>query len=86
MPDAYPMPSAEPRNLGFALGPLSHLDRLIRQHLEEGRYPGAQIALARHGKLALDRSYGDARIEPSREAVTGVQSSEKSQTSARIRA
>jgi CubicO group peptidase (beta-lactamase class C family) len=70
MPDTYPMPSAEPQNLGFALGPLSHLDRLIRQHLEEGRYPGAQIALARHGKLALYRSYGDARTEPRRQPTT----------------
>ncbi len=71
MPDAFPLPSAEARHLGFALGPLADLDRLIRQHLEEGRYPGAQIALARHGRLALFRSYGDARTEPSRQAVTG---------------
>src|SRR5215469_4830144 len=52
MPD-YPLPSADPASLGFAETPLQHLDRLIRQHIEEGRYPGAQIALARHGKLAL---------------------------------
>jgi CubicO group peptidase (beta-lactamase class C family) len=43
---------------------LQHLDRLIRRHIEEGRYPGAQIALARHGKLALFRSYGDAKTGP----------------------
>jgi CubicO group peptidase (beta-lactamase class C family) len=71
MPDAYPLPSAEPSSLGFAVGPLHHLDRLIRQHIEEGRYPGAQIALARHGKLALFRSYGDAAARPSRQAATG---------------
>jgi len=58
MPDSYPLPSADPASLGFAATPLQHLDRLIRQHIEEGRYPGAQIALARHGKLALFRSYG----------------------------
>ena len=43
--------------------PLQQLDRLIRHHIEEGRYPGAQIALARNGKLALFRSYGDAKTE-----------------------
>jgi CubicO group peptidase (beta-lactamase class C family) len=59
MPD-YPLPSADPASLGFAAAPLAHLDRLIRSHIEEGRYPGAQIALARHGKLALFRSYGNA--------------------------
>jgi CubicO group peptidase (beta-lactamase class C family) len=62
MPD-YPLPSADPASLGFAATPLQHLDRLIRQHIEEGRYPGAQIALARHGKLALFRTYGDAKTE-----------------------
>jgi CubicO group peptidase (beta-lactamase class C family) len=71
MPDAYPMPSAEPSSIGLAMGPLHHLDRLIRQHIEDGRYPGAQIALARHGKLAVFRSYGDARTEPIRKAASG---------------
>ncbi|MBV8090075.1 MAG: hypothetical protein JO139_10970, partial [Alphaproteobacteria bacterium] len=64
MPDAYPLPSADPASLGFADTPLQHLDRLIRQHIEDGRYPGAQIALARHGKLALFRTYGSAKTEP----------------------
>jgi len=49
--------------LGFALKPLEHLDRLIREHVEQGRYPGAQIALARSGKLALFRTYGEAKTE-----------------------
>jgi CubicO group peptidase (beta-lactamase class C family) len=60
----YPLPSADLASLGFATTPLQHLDRLIRRHIEEGRYPGAQIALARHGKLALFRTYGDAKTEP----------------------
>jgi CubicO group peptidase (beta-lactamase class C family) len=71
MPDAYPLPSADPASLGFAAAPLQHLDRLIRRHIEEGRYPGAQIALARHGQLALYRSYGDARTEPRPEPASG---------------
>ncbi len=60
MPD-YPLPSSNPQALGFALKPLEHLDHLIRAHIEEGRYTGAQIALARNGQLALSRCYGDAR-------------------------
>ena len=64
MPVEYPLPSADPASLGFAATTLQHLDRLIRQHIEEGRYPGAQIALARHGKLALFRSYGNGKTEP----------------------
>jgi CubicO group peptidase (beta-lactamase class C family) len=63
MPDAYPLPESNPSALGFAARPLDHLDALIRSHIAEGRYAGAQIALARHGKLALFRTYGDARTE-----------------------
>ncbi|MBN8907303.1 MAG: beta-lactamase family protein [Rhodospirillales bacterium] len=63
MPSAYPLPNGDLQSLGFAPKPLEHLDALIRSHIEEGCYPGAQIALARHGKLAMFRSYGDAKTE-----------------------
>ena len=59
----YPLPNGDLASLGFASKPLDHLDALIRQHIGEGRYAGAQIALARHGKLALFRTYGNARTE-----------------------
>ena len=71
MPDNYPLPSDDPASLGFAAPPLQHLDRLIRQHIEEGRYHGAQIALARNGKLALFRSYGNAKTEREPMPATG---------------
>ncbi len=70
MPD-YPLPSSNPQSLGFAQKPLEHLDHLIRQHIEEGRYPGAQIALARNGQLALFRTYGDAKTEGGRAPANG---------------
>ena len=63
MPGTYPLPTGDLKSLGFASKPLDHLDALIRSHIEEGRYPGAQIALARHGKLALFRTYGNAKTE-----------------------
>ena len=66
----YPLASGDLASLGFAARPLDHLDRLIRSHIEEGRYAGAQIALARHGKLALFRTYGDARTEGSQVPAT----------------
>jgi CubicO group peptidase (beta-lactamase class C family) len=70
MSDAFPLPSCGYVEQGFAPAPLQHLDRLIRRHIEEGRYPGAQIALARHGQLVVFRSYGDARILPTREPAS----------------
>src|ERR1700733_603849 len=70
MPGEYPLPSSDPASLGFAAKPLDNLDRLIKQHIEEGRYGGAQIALARHGQLALFRTYGDAKTEPTKQPAT----------------
>jgi CubicO group peptidase (beta-lactamase class C family) len=70
MPSEFPLHSADPASLGLHAKPLFHLEALIHQHIEEGRYPGAQIALARHGKLTLFRSYGDARIEPVKQPTT----------------
>lgn len=66
----FPLPSSAPGELGFAPKPLEHLDRLIRSHIEQGHYPGAQIALARQGKLALFRTYGDAKTEPAKAPAT----------------
>ena len=61
MPAAFPLPESDPASLGFAPRPLAALEALIGQHIEDKRYPGAQIALARHGKLALFASFGHAR-------------------------
>ena len=38
----YPLPESSPSELGFAPKPLDHLDALIKTHIDEGRYPGAQ--------------------------------------------
>ena len=66
----YPLPTASLAELGLAARPLEHLDGLIRAHIAEGRYPGAQIALARHGRLALFKTYGNAKTEPKQTAAT----------------
>ena len=54
----YPLPNGDGAKLGFSARALTALDTLIREHVAERRYAGAQIALARHGELALFRSYG----------------------------
>ncbi len=63
MSHAYPLPEGDAASLGLDTRRLAALDTLIARHLEDGRYPGAQIAMARHGKLALFRSFGRARTE-----------------------
>jgi CubicO group peptidase (beta-lactamase class C family) len=63
---AFPLADATPSSLGLDSYALERLQELITRHLAEGHYPGAQIAVARGGRLALFRTFGDARVDPSR--------------------
>jgi len=64
----FPLESEAPAALGFHEPALARLRRLVASHIEEGRYPGAQIALARHGRLALFETFGNAHLGPDRAA------------------
>lgn len=50
--------------VGLHAPAIDRLRNLIRTHIAQGRYPGAQIALARHGKIALFETFGHATLEP----------------------
>src|SRR5438552_1598248 len=54
---SFALPETTLQAAGFRAEPIERLGRLIEAHIAEGRYPGAQIALARHGKLALAKTY-----------------------------
>ena len=61
---SFPLPESDLESLGFRKGQIDRLIALIERHIAERRYPGCQIALARHGKLALYRSFGNAVTDP----------------------
>lgn len=61
---SFPLETADPAALGFHPPAIERLCGVIAGHIEEGRYPGAQIAFARRGKLAFARTFGSARLEP----------------------
>jgi len=61
--------TATPSSLGLDPKALERLHETITRHVTEGRYPGAQYAVARHGKLAVLSTIGDARTDPSRIAA-----------------
>lgn len=63
MPAQYPLAPAGLAELGFHEPALARLRGVIQKHIAEGHYPGAQIALARHGQLALFETFGRASIE-----------------------
>jgi len=58
--------SATPSSLDLDPKALERLHETITRHVAEGRYPGAQYAVARHGKLAAFSTIGEARTDPSR--------------------
>jgi CubicO group peptidase (beta-lactamase class C family) len=62
----FPLAPSTPSALALDPQPPDRLGRLVEGHVREGRYPGAQLAVARHGQLALVRTFGDACLEPSR--------------------
>jgi len=66
---AFPLPSADFESLGFRKNQIERLIELIEKHIAEGRYPACQIALARHGKLALCKTFGNAATEPAKRAA-----------------
>ena len=65
----FPLATSSAEALGLDPKPLARLRELITAHIAEGRYPAAQIAVARHGKLGLVWTLGDARLDPQRVAA-----------------
>ena len=60
----YPLQPADPASLGFRMEQIEALIAFIDKQIDDGYYPGCQIALARNGKLALVRSFGNAVTDP----------------------
>ncbi|HEX3349191.1 MAG TPA: serine hydrolase domain-containing protein [Acetobacteraceae bacterium] len=53
---------------GLRPEPIARMDALIDAQIAEGRYPGAQYAIARHGRLVATRTFGKARLAARGEA------------------
>jgi len=66
MAQRFVLETSTPAALNLDATALGRLDELINRHIAEGRYPGAQIAIARRGKLVHCRTFGDARLDPER--------------------
>jgi CubicO group peptidase (beta-lactamase class C family) len=71
---------AEPVDLGIDPQKLDELMARVKQEVDAGLLPAIQVALARHGKLALFESYGDA----TNDSLFCIFSSTKAITSAAI--
>ncbi|MCC7347559.1 MAG: beta-lactamase family protein [Variibacter sp.] len=65
----FPLPSAAPQALNLDPAALERMCAIIEGHVARKLHPGGQVAVIRHGKLALHRTFGDACIEPKRVAA-----------------
>lgn len=68
-PAPFPLKPASPESVGLDSGALEKMCAIIARHVSEGLHPGGQVAVVRHGKLALYRTFGDARIAPTKVAA-----------------
>ncbi|WP_089722109.1 serine hydrolase [Candidatus Entotheonella palauensis] len=53
---------ASPESQGIALAGLDRLYARIEKHIADDWYPGAAIAMARHGHLVASKTFGTARL------------------------
>jgi CubicO group peptidase (beta-lactamase class C family) len=65
------LPRVEPQAAGLDPARLEQLYQVIEGHIAAGRYPGAQVAVARHGRLCAFRTFGQARIGAAAIPATG---------------
>jgi CubicO group peptidase (beta-lactamase class C family) len=70
MHQSFPLPEAAPAELGLDALKLDALCARVEADIAAGLHPGAQLAVARHGRLALSRSFGTARAGVPAEAET----------------
>ena len=59
----FPLPTTDLAGAGLREGQIERLAALIEAHIKDGHYPGAQIAIARNGALALFRTFGNAALD-----------------------
>jgi CubicO group peptidase (beta-lactamase class C family) len=57
-PNGEPLPRAKPEDVGISSERLAEIGRVIMADIEQGRLPGAVIAIARRGKLVYFESFG----------------------------
>ena len=58
------LPQADPASEGIDPERLDRLYAIIESQIAQKMYPGAQVAMARRGKLLAFRSFGQARVAP----------------------
>jgi CubicO group peptidase (beta-lactamase class C family) len=59
-----------PETLGLLPSRLGHIDTAVGTAIETGEIPGAVVLVARHGRIAYFRAFGNRSVQPEREPMT----------------
>ncbi len=61
---------ANPEDVGLLSSRLKHIDAAVAAAIEANETPGAVVLVARHGRIAYFKAYGNRSIQPAREPMT----------------
>jgi len=61
-----------PEEVGIRSAELAAIDEVVEEGIEEGAYPGAQVMVARHGKVIYDRNFGVSNYDDSTEVNSSL--------------
>lgn len=60
----------EPAAVGLNAEKLQQIDAIVQRGLDNQQMPGAVVLVARQGKIAWLKAYGNKRVQPAQEAMT----------------
>jgi CubicO group peptidase (beta-lactamase class C family) len=61
---------SDPEAVGLLSGQLKYIDDAVRTSIGAGEIPGAVVLVARHGRIAYFKAFGDRSVQPKQEAMT----------------
>jgi CubicO group peptidase (beta-lactamase class C family) len=61
---------SEPEAVGLLSAQLKHIDDAVQESISAGETPGAVVLVARHGRIAYFKAFGNRSIQPKQEAMT----------------
>jgi CubicO group peptidase (beta-lactamase class C family) len=60
----------DPESVGLLVSQLKHIDKAVAASIQSGEIPGAVVLVARHGRIAYFKAFGNRSIKPKQEAMT----------------
>ena len=60
----------DPESVGLVASQLNHIDEAIAASIQAGEIPGAVVLVARHGRIAYFKAFGNRSVKPAQEAMT----------------